>query len=245
MRSRINSTGRVKINPNSVAFLLDRLPGGEWLFHAEIHLVDLGLPPESLVVVEAYRQSASEWFSFGTVAALGPQAPTALRELDPEGIRFRVKVVEPVTGRLLARVDNIDPAGESGRTELLKVTVSDLGQEPWKTEISSHSGYPTLVLNSRIPNIGNRIKIDRTFQAMVLPSALRQVLLLLSGEAAEIEEEPEGDDWQSKWLHYAESISKVDKPDWSDREGVQRWIDSTCKAFSSKYSFSDALIDRE
>jgi hypothetical protein len=245
MRSRINSTGRIKIKSSNVGFVLNRLVDGEWHFTAEIDLVDLNLPPESSIIVEAYRQSVHERFPFGTVGDTTPQATTALRELDSDGIRFRVKVVEPVTGRLLARADNIDPAGESGRTELLKVTVSDLGQEPWKTEISSQSGSPTLVLNSRIPNVGNRIKIDRAFQAMILPSALRQVLLMLSAEAAEIEEEPEGDDWQSRWLHYAELISKVDKPDWSDRLGVQEWINSACKAFSSKYFFSDALIDKE
>lgn len=223
MRSRINSTGRTKIFQHLATFVVNANDGENPDFTATIRLEGLNLPPEGAVVVEAYRQSLHERFDFGTVDDIAAKSPTVLRELEPDGLSFRVKVVEPGSGRLLARGDRFQPQGadDTGRHELLKVVVRDIGPEPWKTEIHD-TGLPVLVLNEHIPNVLSRIKTDRAFQALVLPAALRQVLLTLWVQKGD-QEDNDDEDWITRWLNFAEGITRSDRPDWSDEEEVRVW----------------------
>lgn len=236
MRSRINSTGRTKIPRHLATFVVNADDGEEPQFTARIRLDNLDLPPDGEVVVEAYRQSLNERFDFGTVAAIGARSSTVLRELEPDSLSFRIKVVEPGTGRLLARGDKFQPKGtdDGARHELLKVIRRNLGAEPWKTEIHD-TGLPVLVLNEHIPNVLNRIRTDRTLQAFILPAALRQILLMLWVQKAD--QEDDDDDWITRWLDFAEGITREDRPDWSDDDAVRAWIDGVCRAFSKRHDF--------
>jgi hypothetical protein len=170
MRSRINSTSRLKIDPGMAAFTVIPRGDGTAEFHADIKLANLKLPKEAEVVVEAYRQNLHERFSFGTVASIGPTDGTMLRELGAEGVRFRVKVVEPGSGRLLARGDKMGAAEpeESGRRALLRVIARDLNDEPWKTELYG-DGRPVLVLNDQIPGALAKLNTDPVFARSCCP----------------------------------------------------------------------------
>jgi hypothetical protein len=237
MRSRINSTSREKIDSHMAAFDVTAKDDGTAQFHAHIDLSELGLPKDGEVIVEAYRQSQHERFPFGTVNAITPAYDTSLRELGAEGIRFRVKVAEPNTGRLLARGDKFGTSEpiESGRRELLRVVVRDLGQEPWKTELYD-DGAPVLVLNEYIPGALAKLSTDPVFRSLILPGALRQILLMMWLKKVEDEDDGDGDDhWAADWIRFGEKITGDDKPDWSDDIAASRWIDEVCRAFSAHY----------
>jgi hypothetical protein len=166
-----------------------------------------------------------------------------LRELDKDGLKFRVKVVEPGTGQLLARGDKLGAADadDAGRKELLEVIVRDLEQEPWKTEL--HDGCPVLVLNDHIPDALTKIKSDPFFQALILPGALRQILLMLWKEGADEASEDEDDEerWTTAWLRYARQLTGKDKPDWDHEAATWDWIDDICRAFSNQFGFLNKL----
>lgn len=238
MRNRINSTGRKKIQRDRIAIM----PRGDGGFVCDLNVTDLGLSPECRIVVEAHRQSITERFDFGTIADPKPVAPPVLRQLDIEDVTFRVKVVDPSNGRLLARADRLQPNGhdEGGRRELLTVRIKDIGPEPWKVEIDA-AGEPVLILNDAIPAADSRITNDPVFQALVLPAAFRQVLHLLWAENEQMEQD--NDSSASRWLKFSQALTNQDPPDWDDTDAVMEWIDIACCAFAAQHPFMLALKD--
>jgi hypothetical protein len=248
LRSRINSTDRKKIDASMASFTIAERGDGLAEFQAWIDLESLKLPGEGEVIVEAYRQSLHERYDFGTVTRLAPREATLLRELGKDGIKFRIKVVEPGSGRLLARGDRLGAAddAETGRKELLKVVIDNLGQEPWKTKFYD-DGLPVLVLNEDIPDALARIKSDPLFQALILPGALRQILLMLWREEAEEVDEDEDDEnrWTTGWLRYARQLAGRDKPDWKEEDIVWIWIDDVCRAFSAHFGLLSKIAPED
>lgn len=240
MRSRINSTGRRKI-PREKAVIV---PGDAGRFEVQLDLGALELPPAGRIVVEAHRQSITERFLFGTVEEIGPEAPTVLRQLQLEDAQFRIKIIDPAAGRLLARVDRLraDGGAGGGRRELLVVRVRDLGPEPWRTELQPPD-EPCLVLNERIPGAASRITTDPVFQSLVLPAAFRQVLHLLWAAGELIE--PEEDTPASRWLLFAELLTGEDLPDWENRDLVLDWINRACAAFAGRHDFIRLFIEAD
>lgn len=245
MRSRINSTGRQKITRDMAAFSVLKRDDGTAEFIADIELSGLDLPANGEVVVEAYRQSLHERYAFGTVTAIRAQDRPILRELDPSILSFRIKVIEPGSGRLLARGDRLGTAEteEGGRQELLKVVERDLGQEPWRTEIFDEDRKPILVLNNHIPDALARIRTDPHLQAYILPAALRQVLMMLWLEMREEEEDDDDDEthWTTHWIRFAQNLIGREKPDWGETPEVTRWIDDVCREFSARFSLMDRI----
>src|SRR5262245_54405002 len=95
------------------SFVVDSEKGSRQ-FSAFLNLEALDLPSDADVIVEAYRQSLSERFRFGTIANPHSIAPPVLKDLDADEVAFRVKVIAPGTGKVLARGDAFRPAdGES------------------------------------------------------------------------------------------------------------------------------------
>ena len=89
MIRRLNYTGRIRIRRKDIRIKV-RDEGGKLEFDADLaRLADYSLPPESLVFVEAYRQTSWMRFPFGRVGAI--ESPSQ-RRLDgfelPEGFSF-------------------------------------------------------------------------------------------------------------------------------------------------------------
>lgn len=236
MRSRINSTGRRRITRDRIAIHVR----DSTAFDVALALDGLALPPDGRVVVEAHRQSVTERFDFGVVADVRPATPPILRQFAVEDATFRIKVIHPDGGRLLARADRLRAdAGEGGgRRELLTVRVKDIGPEPWRTELMA-GDEPCLVLNDNIPSAAARITSDPVFQALVIPAAFRQVLHLLwtHGEQIDADEDTPA----SRWLTFANALTGAETPDWADSEAVLDWINAACTAFAGRHDFIIAL----
>jgi hypothetical protein len=240
MLSRINSTGRQRIAGEMASFAF--VTGATRpTFAASFDLSTLAdLPPESHVFVEAHRQNAIERFDFGTVARPAPRGPTELRELTPESLRFRVKVVEPGSGKLLALGDRFsaDESEHGGRQPLLAVKERDLGPEPWRTVFEDDEAV--LVLNERIPDAIGRLRTDQLFQALILPAAFRQILLTLWATRRDEAEEAEEDDWCSRWLRFVRSLVDRDV-DFEEEEDTLEWVNEACRAFAGRHDFLSAV----
>lgn len=238
MRSRINSTGRKKIQRDRIAIF----PREDGSFVCDLDVANLGLLPTACIVVEAHRQSITERFDFGTVAEPNPASTPVLRQLDIEDATFRVKIFDPQSGRLLARADRLQPNGRDngGRRELLTVRIKDIGPEPWKVEIDA-AGEPVLILNEAIPAAGSRIISDALFQALILPAAFRQVLHLLWAENEQLEQDD--DTPASRWLMFSQALTNLEPPDWGVSDEVLDWIDIVCKAFAAQHPFMVAFKD--
>lgn len=229
MRSRINSTGRRKI-PREKILIRSRSARA---FDVEMDFGGIGLPPAGRVIAEAHRQSLTERFDLGTVGA-PRSAEFVLEQLEIEDATFRIKVIHPDGGRLLARADRLRADSEgAGRRELLTVRIKNIGPEPWRTEIIA--GEPCLVLNDRVPAAATRITSDPLFQSLILPAAFRQVLHLLWATGEQIE--PDDDTPASRWLDFVAALNGREAPDWSETEKVLEWIDDACAAFADRHDF--------
>lgn len=241
MRARINSTGRKRIRRDMVTFVTDAA-NDSGKFSAFLNLDALELPADAKVIVEAYRQSISERFSYGTVGNAFPKDVPVLKDLRPDEVAFRVKVVDAATGQVLARGDKFRPGDgeDSGLRPLMKLIVRDLGKQPWLVE-RGDAGMQ-LVLNARIEEAEKRIQADKLFRGLILPAALRQVLLLLWAEGVADEDDDEPD---ALWFRFAENLGcpAPESLD-ADDETTREWVDAVCAAFCEREDYA-AMVTGE
>jgi hypothetical protein len=167
-------------------------------------LSPLELSGDAKLYIESRAGSSSARFDFGTVSNVVNPQDTKLTEID-EGapVLFRVKVVDESgdIGKILASVDGIAPRDKDdgdGRKPLLPVRHTDLGEELWQLEIGRDSG-PHLVVNNRVPGLGDRIVSDVVLQGLVLPIVLRLVVQKLLSADEDLE-------WCRDWKQYCVSL---------------------------------------
>jgi len=152
MKKTFNYTGRRKIERRDVAVVL-REDRGAWVFEADLRLAEYRFPRNAEVWVEAHRQNLWMQFPWGTVSAIRPPLNRCLTEFDvPDGILFRVRVVQPPGQehhKLLGEADGIPfvKVGESTaeRRPLLEPVPDALDQLLWKLDIESDP--PRLLVN--------------------------------------------------------------------------------------------------
>lgn len=243
MKASINSTRRRRLERRHVRLAVRRNATGRPVVDASFDLAELGLPPEARIVLEAHRQSVVERIAFGTVREARPEGEAVLLELDTEKLQFRVKVVDPATGRLLARGDRLTAGGdadEGSRRELFRVRTADLGQEIWKVELGDVEP-PWLVLNK---NVGDPLAFlaDPQVRATVLPMAMRQVLQQLWHRKEDIDQDGGEDEWTQRWFGFAERMAGDDRPGNDEREAMLDWIDRACAGFAQEFQLLDRLL---
>lgn len=250
MRKRINYTGRKKIPRANVRIALVREATGVTAsFEAVLNLVDLELPPESPVWIEAYHQTQFQRFQFGTVGRLTPPVDRQLTTFgNTDNIHFRVKVVAADEPRkLLAEADQIPNADPDdifeNRISVLHLRGEELGQEIWR--LSLEGSYPTLVYNSAIPNGKGLVRDDPVFIAYVYPIIVRQVLEeVLLGKSSRTDDDDDSDSWQKQWVQFITRMGVNAPPDESGDDTVQRhdWIDSAVAAFCRRNDVLNRLL---
>lgn len=243
MQRRFNYTERVRIFQADVTISL-RDEGGVATFDAVLDLDAYELDSDSLVFVEAYRQTAWMRFPWGSVGRLNPATDRRLLEFDsPENILFRVKVTsagsdsdEP--GLLLAEADRIPLAnsedGQQNLDPLLPVVPADLEDQIWQVDFSDR---PRLLINR---NLGNyrEIGAHKAFVALVYPPVIREILIhILIVEEHRDFDDP--DDVLSKWLRFAVEVLKVREPPAMDvgKDETLDWVGEAVSAFSRKNGF--------
>ena len=244
MNRRFNFTGRKRIGQEHINIELnDGGPSGVAMFDAVFELGDLELPPDARVMVEAFRGSSINRYTWGTVGRLTPPEDRRLTHMQ-NNPSFRIKVVAPDnSGMLLAMADHIRPHREERRGSLVWLdTSNDLGKEVWRLDFGDGSN-PTLYLNASIEGIGREARSNRAFQSLVFPEVLRAMLTQAIADDADTDED--GGQWHALML-FVGSFHDVPIPPKSDSENgseegderssadVTRWINDAVRAFTQK-----------
>ena len=246
MQRRFNYTDRVRLLQADVRFSLQQADG-KWSFDASLDLADYDLPPDSLIFVEAYRQTVWMRFEWGTVGALQPPANRTLAEFDsPEDILFRVRVTSPGTpdephGLLLAEADRVRLRGpeetEENRDTIFPVVPTELGDELWK--VSFDNERPRLLVNLQAAGNYKQFTLHPAFVTLVYPAAMREVLWhIVFVEGHRDYDDPMSD--YSRWIRFAVEVlgageppKKLDETD--DADEVAGWVAGAVAAFSRKH----------
>ncbi|MBP3127363.1 hypothetical protein [Thalassospira sp. ER-Se-21-Dark] len=243
-KRRINSTGRKRIGQESISIeFLDVQPGDPVAVKISISLKSGEFPSDANVVFEAYHRSTTMRFDCGTVGHLVIPDKIHLTDLDHSmSIQFRLKVVDPDVepGRILGAASRLkakDEGDVDGRRSFFPIFYRDLRHDVWKVEIEQGS-RPALIVNKRISGFTHKLSASPMMQAILLPAALRFVLLELVETSDDGEEDGE-QSWKDDWLEYCRSELNVDD---DPRELVGEdekndWIDDVLMKFCESYAF--------
>lgn len=239
--AKFNYTGRLRIK-QSDALVTVHSAGSAFWFSADITLGDYELRGDALVFVDAYRQTKRIRFPFGTVECLR-QPPENECQLGgefstPDGVLFRVNVVDPTTGMFLAQADRINPDRKGGRESLLSVIPADLGQECWNVNFEGER--PILQINEDIYPDWRSASTSPDFLSLVYPAVLREILnhiLRVEGYNGTDED----DSWSSLWLRLAENRFGAGSPPVQDEyeddiptEQIDEWIDGAVAGYARR-----------
>jgi hypothetical protein len=244
MKRRLNYTGRKKIKRENVSINFIRENGIVAAFAVnKLDLSDLNLPPEAKVYVEAYYRTELKRFNFGTAGSISRPSRCDLRGMAyPENLKFRILVVEPLDGKLLAHADRISPEEPAEKKPILPVEFSDLENEIWQVKYEGDEGSPILIINSRIPNIQNIAEQDAQFLIYVYPQVIREVLThMVFVDGVDSTTEP-STDWHGDWLNFIrqlgvefpETLNKNDE-NFSEDDAL-KWINESVSAFCNIHS---------
>lgn len=253
MKRTFNYTGRRKIERRDVAITL-REDRGTWVFDADLRLADYHFPRNAEVWLEAHRQNLWMQFAWGTISAMRPAANRRLTEFDvPEGILFRVRVVQPPGNehhKLLGEADAIQfvKAGEASdkRRPLLEPVPDALDQLLWKLDLDSDP--PRLLVNKDAKPTWRDLARSQHFLALVYPDVLRRLLtrVLIDDQWVEDDEEP---GWQADWVRFTRSLGiSTPLPNPDQRQDREAWIDEAVAAFARRHELRtklDLVIEQE
>jgi hypothetical protein len=241
---RLNYTGRKRIQRvhAQVGVLHGNLPGDVARFVTQLDLAKYLFPQDATIVVEAYRQSSSMRFSYGTVALPREVDEPVLTDFDViEAVKFRVKVVaSDGSGRVLGEADQISPMDmereESPREGLLPVMPDDLRHQLWWLDFDEAG--PILLISKRSGDWKGFARSPH-FQWLVLPVVLRLILERVIDLGIEADDSDAG--WENRWLRFVARLPGIGaQPRLSaSEEEKQQWIQEACAAFAKLSSFVD------
>ena len=125
---------------------------------------------------------------------------------------------------------------KEARESLLTVITRDLGQVTWRVDFEPEFP-PQLCLNNAIPSAIERIRSDPEFQALVLPAALRQILIWY------LWNDPDENDAEwNKWLAFAKMFGE-EIPRTNDQTELLNWVDELIMNFSTRFEMCDRLVN--
>lgn len=243
MQRTINHTGRRKIESKEIQINMSEQENGVPVFDVDFSLNREKLPDKGSIYIEAYQRNTLQRFHFGTVGEIQKPENRTLDQLDlTSPALFRIRIVDETEhlGRLIASAERLTPEGESEedqRSSLLVVRSRPLGQQTWKVVIDT-GGKPELCINNRIPDAIGQLKNNPQFQSLILPAALRQVLMYFLWN----EDDEEGS-IAEEWITFAEHIAD-ERPQVNDPLQLSNWIDDVVERFSDSFELCDLLLHK-
>ncbi len=251
MIRRFNYTQRKKIVASRVPVTIAPGEDGFYTFDTQVNLRGLNLPKEAKVFIEAYHQFSFMRFPLGEAGDIVLPADRGLRDIDRGALpMFRLKVVDVAGqyGKLLALADKIVPrhAAEEtvGQVDLLPVEFYDIGDEVWQLNLTGDR--PVLVLNKKIPHIGEISSADPLFISLVFPEVVRKILNRIVVEDDNTDPRHDETDWSSQWLKFVLKLPGVVHPPSGGgplvREEKKDWIEAVIRAFCNRWRTREEFI---
>lgn len=245
MSFRINSTGRKRIVREDIRIKIVE-PGNNLppVFSADIKFSPkLALDPTARVYVEPYVGSSSMRFYFGTVSKLSPPENCSLSDIDAgANVLFRVKVVDESNevGRILASANGIRAESDADGTDrkpLLPLRTVDLEDEIWRLDIDKDAGA-TLMVNSRIPGLADRMRTDILLQGAVYPEVVRQMVRAIYSDAKS--DADEDDEWINDWRTWLsdQAAREIALDEASDPDELAALANELAAAFAKKQRYA-------
>lgn len=246
MIKRVNSTGRKRISKDQVE--IEVFDGSPRTFDALIRLDDFDSAKDAAVYLEATCAGSSliSRFPWGTVSQLSPPPERKLQGLEGENVFFSLKIIDRTErfGRILGYAENIRPlrGGKktaTGRRGILPVELSDgLGDELWKLDFR-RTGDVFLLVNDRIPQLGDLVRTDPSVFALIYPTIIRQILEKAIDDRPETDEPDES--WQTLWLRFGKQLhpEQAASPENGDDEESEEWIDEVVLAFCRQHALQE------
>ncbi|MCW9046951.1 MAG: hypothetical protein OQK46_02640 [Gammaproteobacteria bacterium] len=232
---RFNYTGRMRILQTDIHVSLNHHEGQLPNFSIVVDLENYGLPAESLIIIEAYQSTRWMRFSLGKVGLIQNDVKLVLSDFDDiDHLRFRVKIIEEETGKLLALANGVHPITEGedineNQRSILPVRSTDLAAYGvcWKLDYNEDV---TLLIEKCLGGKEQVVRSD-IFKSLILPSAMREILNCLVKDEWD-DELDDTSDWKTKWLLFVKQLGgsmpdkgkDADNIDWVD-EAVRRLVD--------------------
>lgn len=251
---RIKFLSRKKILQTDIQIRLDAI-GATKRFTAAIDLSSYEFPPEARVVIEAKQLLETQRFEMGTVGQPKVPAPIDISRLRGERVIFNLLVLEANSARKLGSAETVRPNVLASESEdsipLLPVDASArVAPLLWRVDYTDndqegHTDAPVLMVDSVAAQSSAAFFMqDAAVRAMILPSAMREVLtkLMLIDQS---EYEPGSRSWRNSWLRFASRLVGEDPPAVTAqnfKEEAIDWISEAVRRLSKSAAFLDGYI---
>lgn len=244
MKRTLNFTGRHKISRDRVDIALESSGSSRSFILNSMDLSGIDkFKGDEKIYIEAYYENTWMRFPYGTVNTPRAVGSTDLEDLaGTQVIYFRIKVVDESEelGKIVAiadRISIVSNAEENNKDPLLPVNYMNLGDEVWK--IAFLDDGPVLEINNSINGIENFVRTNPCFQSLVLPQALRQILVQILYVDTGFDNEDERD-WKFRWLKFASMISGQKIPENED-DSSEEFFNQALIAFASLHKYNQQL----
>ena len=241
MQATINHTGRRKILRSELQINMKVSEDSTPEFDVDFSLKRDNLPDDATIYIEAYKNNTIQRFHFGTVGHIVKPENRKLDQIDLSApTLFRIRIVDETGhhGRLVASADQIRPDSDEDiqKNSLLPVKSTPLEELTWKVEIES-GVKPVLCINSRIPDAKGQLASNPRFQSLILPAALRQILMFYLWN----DDTDDDDPIAGQWLLFAEQLLN-ERPHENDPLLLMQWIDDVVSEFSKAFRLTEILL---
>lgn len=236
LSARSNPTGLIELNKTSVSISVLEVGGKRSFSVDKLDLSGVSAASDLEAVAIARAGNSSARFELGSVAALsGKQLP--LDELDTsQPLRFRLLLKQKATSKLAATAENLRPRNDEQAESLLPMEAADLGERLWRVDISEAG--PILLFNSRVFPSAAGAENYLPFVAMVLPEALRLVMMFISRQPECLEDD--SGNW-AVWSGWLLAMGLEPPPDEDDDAIRQEWCEAVVDKFCARFSFATRL----
>ena len=175
----------------------------------------------------------------GTVEDLLASGTTTIKgEMDLEGYepRFflyfhtkRSKTYSAISETFKAKKDNTN-------YDVILPTEAMQGEVIWDLELNEDLG-PLLKLNTEVLDVRNLMRRDISWQALIIPMAIKQILNFYAKVWSGSLEHP----WQKKWAEfikiYADENHLASIPEQGDTEAIERWANLVVDSFCTQQNY--------
>lgn len=246
MRSTVKLTGRRTVPVNSVEVKLidDRPQRVRVTVRHEYHFSKF--PRDSMIKLRLFENKVSETLVLCDRADLDGdlERPLTNRFSRPSCQLRIVQKSRPNRGLLLGStpkwtIDSSDDGSKDRENQgILKLAVAEIDPRCWNLQFPD-SDYPTVYLNSKIPNAKRWARTDPVFVGFVLPIVIHQIFdhIFQTEEYDEVR-------WMLHWVEWAQDSGASSAPSFSaTAQDKESWIKGVIDRFSLKNKILGQLVD--